>query len=120
MEAVRRANPKFTNFNSRSATDAVEQFCRMQRNGLPAVRIPEALIECAQSLNDAEMDLFEQWIVNPNDAKGIDASIIGAANAQEHARLVHEHECRHALINESVADPAPAAACSTDDEKTLN
>ena len=119
MEAVRRANPKFTNFNSRSATDAVEQFCRMQRNGLPAMRIPEALIECASNLNDAEMDLFEQWIVNPNDAKGIDASIIGAANAQDHARLVFEHECRHALVNESVGHPAPLETCS-DDEKTLN
>ena len=74
MEAVRRANPQFTNFNSRSATDAVEQFCRMQRNGLPAVRIPEALIECAQSLNDAEMDLFEPASSAPQTPRSTRAS----------------------------------------------
>jgi hypothetical protein len=54
MEAVRRANPKFTNFKSNTAVDAVEQFCRMQRNGLSAQVIPEALIECAKGLNDTD------------------------------------------------------------------
>jgi len=77
MEAVRRANPKYTNFKSRTAVDAVEQFCNMQRNGLNAMRIPEALIECAAGLCDREMDLFETWIVNPSDVKGMDAAVSG-------------------------------------------
>ena len=51
MEAVRLADPKFTNYTSRTAVDAVGQFCRFQRNGLPHTQIPEALIECAKGLD---------------------------------------------------------------------
>ena len=92
MEAVRRANPKFVGFKSRTAVDAVEQFCRMQRNGLYSTRIPEALIECAKNLNDEQMDLFELWIVNPDDVKGIDASVIGKQNYEEHRKILAAHE----------------------------
>ena len=119
MEAVRRANPRFVNFNSRTAIDAVEQFCRMQRNGLAPQRIPEALIECAQSLNDAQMDLFEQWIVNPQDVKGMDASIIGNDNLKEHRRILAEHEqkCAEPLINEDEPVMPTLEACPDEDEK---
>ena len=56
----------------------------MQRNGLNAMRIPEALIECGAGLCDREMDLFETWIVNPSDVQGMDAAVIGAQNLAEH------------------------------------
>ena len=118
MEAVRRANPKFTNFKSNTAVDAVEQFCRMQRNGLSAEVIPEALIECAKGLNDpAEMDLFEQWIVNPEGVEGMDAAVVGRENYAEHCRIAAEHErtLRLPKVNESVADPEVVETCS--DEK---
>ena len=117
MEAVRRANPKYTNFKSRTAVDAVEQFCNMQRNGLNAMRIPEALIECGAGLCDREMDLFETWIVNPSDVQGMDAAVIGAQNLAEHERLVREHDikCAHTLKNAGRVDPAPLEACA--DEK---
>ena len=119
MEAVRRANPRFVNYNSRTAIDAVEQFCRMQRNGLAAQRIPEALIECARSLNDAQMDMFEQWIVNPQDVKGMDASIIGKENFEEHRRILAEHEqkCEEPLVNEDEPVMPTLEACSDEDEK---
>ena len=119
MEAVRRANPRFVNFNSRTAIDAVEQFCRMQRNGLAAQRIPEALIECARSLNDAQMDMFEQWIVNPQDVTGIDASVIGKENLKEHLLIVAEHEqkCEEPLVNEDELVMPALEACSDEDEK---
>ena len=97
MEAVRRANPKFVGFKSRTAVEAVEQFCRMQRNGLCPTRIPEALIECAQNLNPKQLDMFEQWIVNPDDVKGMDAAVIGTQNHEEHCRILAEHEEKLAL-----------------------
>ena len=115
MEAVRRANPRFV-----SAVDAVEQFCRMQRNGLPPARIPEALIECARTLNDAQMDMFEQWIVNPQDVKGIDAAVIGSQNLEEHRRIVAEHEekCEARTLNEVESVMPALEACSDqEDEK---
>jgi len=121
MEAVRRANPKYTNFKSRTAVDAVQQFCNMQRNGLNAMRIPEALIECAKGLDDRELELFETWIVNPNDVQGMDASVIGAQNHAEHERLLREHEEREctkfsALTtntdDEKCADSAPLETCA--------
>ena len=120
MDQVRRANPTFVNFKSRTATDAVEQFCRMQRNGLPPIRIPEALIECARTLNDAQMDMFEQWIVNPQDVKGIDAAIIGNQNLEEHRRIVAEHEqkCEARTLNEvEPVMPALEACSDQEDEK---
>ena len=117
MEAVRRANPKFTNFKSNTAVDAVEQFCRMQRNGLSAEVIPEALIECARGLNDAQMDLFEQWIVNPEGVEGMDAAVVGRENYAEHCRIAAEHErnLRLPKVNESVVDPETLETCT--DEK---
>ena len=120
MEAVRRANPNYTKFKSRSAVDAVEQFCRMQRNGLPPARIPEALIECARTLTDAQMDMFEQWIVNPQDVKGIDAAVIGSQNLEEHRRIVAEHEekCEARTLNEVESVMPALEACSDqEDEK---
>ena len=119
MEAVRRANPKFTNFKPRTAVDAVEQFCRMQRNGLAPERIPEALIQCAECLPDRESDMFEQWIVNPVDVEGMDAAVIGNENKRVHDRLVQEHELRCSpSINESVTNPTPLETCpEQQDEK---
>jgi hypothetical protein len=104
MEQVRRADPKFVNYDSRTAAGAVERFCKFQRNGLPHTRIPEALIECAQGLSESELDLFEQWIINPNDVKGLDAAVIGRENYETHMRLVGEHELRCGLVKESEDD----------------
>ena len=119
MEAVRRANPKFVNFRPRTAVDAVEQFCRMQRNGLAPERIPEALIQCAECLPDREIDMFEQWIVNPVDVEGMDAAVIGNENKRVHDQLVQEHELRCSpSINESVTNPTPLETCpEQQDEK---
>ena len=81
----------------------------------------EALIECAAGLCDRELDLFETWIVNPNDVQGMDAAVIGAQNRAEHERLVREHEERECTKfsahntntdDEKCADPAPLETCA--------
>lgn len=65
MEHVLRADPDFTNFQPRTAADAVCRFTRCQRQGLKSIMIPECLIECSRHLPERELDLFEEWIMNP-------------------------------------------------------
>ena len=67
----RRADPTFTNFKPTTAYEAVDRFTRCQRNGLKAIMIPECLIECCRHLPPGELDMFEEWIINPN---GLDFS----------------------------------------------
>ncbi len=111
MEAVRRADPNYVGYRSKSAVDAVERFRRMQRNGLPPTMIPEALIKCAKGLSERELDLFTNWIICPNDVKGIDASVIGAENLLTHQEMVREHELKNPNVknqdDEKVCDPGP-------------
>jgi len=67
----RRADPTFTNWKPKTAFEAVDRFTRCQRNGLKAMMIPECLIECSNNLPEAELDKFEEWIINP---QGLDFS----------------------------------------------
>ena len=74
--------------------------------------------------NEFSIELFEQWIVNPNDVKGIPASVIGKANHEEHLRLVQEQEDR--LRNNQTQDDekfcpdsAPLEACPELKEEKL-
>ena len=46
----RRADPTFTNWEPKTAYEAVDRFTRCQRNGLKAVMIPECLIKCSRRL----------------------------------------------------------------------
>ena len=48
MLKIRKADPTFVNWTPVDAADAVDKFKRLQRNGLPASQIPEALIDCAK------------------------------------------------------------------------
>ena len=61
----RRADPTFTNWEPKTAYEAVDRFTRCQRNGLKAVMIPECLIKCSRRLPEPELDKFEEWIINP-------------------------------------------------------
>ena len=67
----RRADPSFTNWVPKTAYEAVDRFTRCQSNGLKALMFPECLIECSKGLPDAELDKFEDWIINP---QGLDYS----------------------------------------------
>ena len=65
MENVRKADPSFVNFKPRTAVEAVDRFSRCRKNGLKGVLVPECLIECSRHLPETELDLFEDWILNP-------------------------------------------------------
>ena len=91
MLKIRKADPTFVNWTPVDAADAVDKFQRLQRNGLPASQIPEALIDCAKGLKGEDVDLFTEWIVNPCDAQGADARIFTKQNAADHAKILEEH-----------------------------
>ena len=66
MEDVRKADPTFTGFVPRTAVEAVDRYVRCRKNGLKPMLVPECLIECAKGLQSKQLDLFEDWIINPN------------------------------------------------------
>lgn len=79
----RRADPSFTNWVPKTAYEAVDRFTRCQSNGLKALMFPECLIECSKGLPDAELDKFEDWIINPQGldySKAVPDSTIAEAN----------------------------------------
>ena len=65
MNAVRKQDPKFTNFIPKTAEEAVDRYVRCRQNGLKPMLVPECLIECSVGLTSAELDKFEAWIINP-------------------------------------------------------
>ena len=66
MEDVRKSDPTFTGFVPRTAVEAVDRYVRCRKNGLKPMLVPECLIECAKGLDAKELDMFENWIINPN------------------------------------------------------
>jgi hypothetical protein len=61
-----KVDPTYTNFVPKTAAEAVDRYVRCRNNGLKAMLIPECLIECARGLKEAELNKFEQWIINPS------------------------------------------------------
>ena len=96
-----KADPTFTNFVPKTAVEAVDRFTRCQRNGLRPMLVPECLISCAKGLDEAQLDLFEAWIINPNGSldgvKLVEQTEICAANDkifEENAARI-ERNCSH-------------------------
>ena len=61
-----KVDPTFTNFVPQNAEEAVARFVRCRDNGLSAMMIPECLVDCSRGLSEEQLDLFEQWIINPS------------------------------------------------------
>ena len=87
MNTILKADPTFTNFVPKTAAEAVDRYVRCRRNGLKPMLVPECLITCARGLPAKELDLFEEWIINPN-------------GSMENVELVPEDSIR--LANDAV------------------
>ena len=110
MLRVRLRDPSFVNFVPKNAEEAVERLARCRRNGLHPYMVPECIIECGKALTDEQLDLFEEYVVNPQgvDTKNIvPFDSVQKANEQEHERL--------ALLQEDGSEIPPLPF--VDDEK---
>ena len=92
MNALRKVDPRFTNFSPATAEEAVDRYVRCRRNGLKAMLVPECLIQCSAALSAKELDKFEAWIINPEmDMSNLDlveSVAINKANDAVHAETV--------------------------------
>ena len=95
MQDVRKQDPAYTNFVPRTAEEAVERLTRCRKNGLHPYMVPECIIECSRALSGEELDLFEEYVVNP---QGVDTENIvpfdsvRQENEDEHERLALRQE----------------------------
>ena len=92
MEDVRKADPTFTAFVPRTATEAVDRYVRCRKNGLKPMLVPECLIQCAQGLNEEQIELFENWIINPNGA--ITGKLVPENSIRESNEKIYKENCK--------------------------
>ena len=108
MEDVRKQDPTFTNYVPATAAEAVDRYVRCRKNGLKPMLVPECLIACAGGLPVAELDKFENWIINPNaDLDNVDLVPFDTV------RLENNRVYRENLKRFTAEPPLPAE----DDEK---
>ena len=124
MEDVRKADPKFTNFVPRTATEAVDRYVRCRRNGLKPMLVPECLIECAKGLDEKQLDLFEAWCICPDrsleNVKLVPADTIRLANEaiyMENCKRIGEPPLPLAQDDEKLTEQ-PGSTSSEDQSST--
>ena len=69
----RLADPEYTDFEPKTVQEAILKFRRMQTQGLPPWKYPEAMIACCKKMPDAEVGKFEEWLVCPQGEPSADA-----------------------------------------------
>ena len=121
MDSVLKADPRFTNFVPRNAAEAVDRYVRCRKNGLKPMLIPECLIECAKGLDDRQMNLFEDWIINPNGSLDT-LKLVPANSIREENKRIFDENCER-LEKLTVGrlgpppGPTPPLPMEVDDEK---
>ena len=61
----RKADPEYTKFKPATAEDAINLFHRHKNLGMPPHLWPEVFVKCAADLPNAELQKFQDWLVNP-------------------------------------------------------
>ena len=107
MLNIRKRDPSFINWDPVTAADAVDKYQRLQNLGVPAARIPEALISCSRKLRGEELDMFTEWIINPSDVRGCDyRDVFYKTQANETKKLLQEHQLKDEVHDEKQDDAA--------------
>ena len=95
MEDFRKADPTYTNFQPRTAEEAINKFYRRKNLGVPPNLWPEVFVECASRLKGEELEKFESWIVNPEgELSAVDLTQVDRENELLRQRLCAEAEAR--------------------------
>ena len=108
----RKADPEYTAFDPTSAEEAINKFYRHKNLGVPPHLWPEVFVKCAAKLPDAELQKFQDWLVNPQ----------GEPTAPMLLKLDEQNEAlRKQLLKEAQARDAPPTIdehyMDVDDEK---
>ena len=94
----RKADPEYTAFDPTSAEEAINKFYRHKNLGVPPHLWPEVFVKCAAKLPDAELQKFQDWLVNPQ----------GEPTAPMLLKLDEQNEAlRKQLLKEAQARDAP-------------
>ena len=91
----RKADPNYVNFKPTTAEAAIDKFYRHKKLGVPPSLWPEVFVKCAAALPAAELQKFEEWLVNPQGTpSGAAVAAIDAEALQLHNKLAAEAERR--------------------------
>lgn len=115
MEDIRKQDPTFTNFVPKTAAEAVDRYVRCRRNGLKPMLVPECLIACAVGLAGAELDNFEDWIINPNEDLD-NVELVPDDTIRLYNDAIFKENCMRLEANLETP-PMPYEHVETDDEK---
>ena len=101
----RKADPTYTNFEPATAEEAINKFYRHKNLGVPPHLWPEVFVDCAGHLPPAELQKFQDWLVNPQ----------GEPTAPMLERVDQQNEAvRLQLLKEATA--RDAASCTIMEE----
>ena len=109
MEDYRKADPNYTSFVPKPASEAIDLFTRHRRLGVPVVLWPETFCHVARGLEDAELDRFQEWLVNPQGPRSTAGPLYEPCPEIEAERelLAEEADARDGKSLLVQADPEP-------------
>ena len=123
MEDFRKADPKYYGFVPKTASEAIDLFFRLKRNGMHCEHHPEAFVWCTRALPNEEGAKFEEWLIAP---QGISDTAplyqVDPAIDAERKRLEKEADARDLADRmEQLSIPedslSPMSGVETHDEK---
>ena len=108
MEDYRKSDPNYTAFLPTSAAEAIDLFTRHRRLGVPVSLWPETFVHVARGLNDAELDRFQEWLVNPQGPRSTAGPLYEPCpeTEAERIKLAEEADARDGKLLLQ-ADPEP-------------
>ena len=115
----RKADPTYTNFEPATAEEAINKFYRHKNLGVPPHLWPEVFVDCAGHLPPAELQKFQDWLVNPaGEPTGPLLEPIDHQNEALRAKLLREATARDAATT-CIMEEAPIVEnyMDVDDEK---
>ena len=108
LEDYRKSDRNYTAFLPTSAAEAIDLFTRHRRLGVPVSLWPETFVHVARGLNDAELDRFQEWLVNPQGPRSTAGPLYEPCpeTEAERIKLAEEADARDGKLLLQ-ADPEP-------------
>ena len=104
----RKADPTYVNFRPTSVEEAINKFHRQKGLGVPPHLWPEVFVDCAANLPLAELQKFQEWLVNPQGPRSTAGPLYEPCpeTEAERIKLAEEADARDGKLLLQ-ADPEP-------------